>query len=134
MSLAARGTHTTHRFASAGAARRAGSALIGSAVLAIILSGCSSTSSGALAHTACLDIQHSLHAYAAAAKATTAHARSVDNAKAIDDLRAAVQPAALAASNDGDWQALEATLSESSRVSESELVPALTAQCAQSLG
>ena len=34
---------------------------------------------------------------------------------------------------DGSWQALEATLSESSRVPEKELVQALTAQCAQTL-
>jgi hypothetical protein len=50
-------------------------------------------------------------------------------------LRAAEQPAALAAASSGDWQALEATPEEGAHGnSESNLVTALNAQCAQSLG
>ena len=56
-----------------------------------------------------------------------------DRARALTLLREALQPAALAGSNDGDWQALMTTLSESNRVPESKLVPALSAQSAQSL-
>lgn len=74
----------------------------------------------------------SLVLYARSQHAAPALARS-ESARALGALRSALQPAALAASNDGQWQALEATLSESSRVPESYLVTALSAQCAQSL-
>ena len=44
--------------------------------------------------------------------------------------RSALQPAAIAARDDAKWQALMATISESSRVPESVLVSALQQQCA----
>ena len=50
-------------------------------------------------------------------------------AEALDQVRLALPLAALAAGEDTSWQALEATLSESSRVPLSNLVTALSAQC-----
>lgn len=50
--------------------------------------------------------------------------------EALDQIRAAVPLAAEAAGEDTTWQALEATLSESSRVPLHYLLPTLAAQCA----
>jgi len=107
--------------------------LVSTALLAVALAGCGGGSSSALGHTACVDVSRSLRAYSAAGRARTAVAAAADRARALSQLRDALQPAALAAGSDGQWQALEATLSESSRVAESELVTALSAQCAQTL-
>ncbi len=49
--------------------------------------------------------------------------------EAYDQLRAALPIAAEAAYNDGQWQALMTTVSESNRVPETTLVGALQAQC-----
>ena len=100
-----------------------------SGVAGVLLSSCSSDST-TLARQACAEVEASLRLYAAAGYATTPSLAARDQAIALRDLRAALRPAALAASNDGQWQALEATLSETSRVPESELVIALRAQCA----
>ena len=94
-----------------------------------VLGACSSGSSS-LGHEACVHVQRSLAEFAAASRTVSRSVAAADRAKALGQLRAALQPAALAASGDGQWQALEATLSETNRVPESELVPALTAQCA----
>ena len=51
--------------------------------------------------------------------------------QAYDQLRAALPIAAEAAYNDGQWQALMTTVSESNRVPESTLVGALKAQCSE---
>jgi len=50
--------------------------------------------------------------------------------EALDQIRAALPLAAVAAGEDTTWQALEATLSESNRVPLRYLLPALSAQCA----
>lgn len=114
------------------ACRRTG-LVAATALLAALLASCGGTSSGALGHEACLEVSTSLRYYAAAQRATSAGFAATDRARAVNALHHALQPAALAASSDGQWQALEATLSESSRVPESELVTALSAQCAQTL-
>jgi hypothetical protein len=49
--------------------------------------------------------------------------------EAATELRMALPLASLAASEDGQWQALQTTLSESPRVDESRLTHALSAQC-----
>lgn len=97
-----------------------------------IASACG-TSASSLGHEACIDVGHSLSLYAQSTKTSDAALAEKDRARALSLLRQALQPAALAGSNDGDWQALMATLSESNRVPESKLVSALSAQCAQSL-
>lgn len=101
--------------------------------LALALSSCGGSDSNALGHKACVEVSSSLRTFAAAKTAARPAAATADRSRALSELRNALQPAALAGSSDGQWQALEATLSESSRVPESDLVTALSAQCAQTL-
>ncbi len=101
--------------------------LIGGATLA----GCGAQSAS-LGHQACVEVASSLRLYAASGHATGAEQRSLVN-RANVALRVAGEKAALAASSDTDWQALEATLSESSHLPEGDLVHALHAQCKQTL-
>ncbi|MCU1494067.1 MAG: hypothetical protein JWO62_1831 [Acidimicrobiaceae bacterium] len=114
-------------------ARRLGAVLATTGALGLALSGCGGSGSDALGHKACVEVSRSLRTYAAAASAPSPARAAADRGVALSELRDALQPAALAGSSDGQWQALEATLSESSRVPESDLVIALTAQCAQTL-
>ena len=100
---------------------------------ASLLGACGGSSGDALAHEACLDVQHSLTLYNESTHATSAAARTALAAKAQSALRKAMQPAALAGGGGGQWEALAITVSESSRVTESLLVTALSAQCASSL-
>ncbi len=65
-----------------------------------------------------------------AASAVGAAQASQLRAEALGQIRDAVPLAAEAAGEDTTWQALEATLSESSRVPLGYLLPALAAQCA----
>ena len=97
------------------------------------LAGCSSQSSGALEHKACVEVGHSLSVFQQAQSDADPASASALKQKAMSALRSALHPAALAAAQSSDYQALAATLSESSRVPESELVQALGAQCAVSL-
>lgn len=98
----------------------------------LCLASCGGSDAGALGHRACVEVATSLRLFTAAQRATPSVAAR-DRTSALSDLRDALQPAALAAGTDGQWQALEATLSESSRVPESDLVTALSAQCAATL-
>jgi hypothetical protein len=107
--------------------------LLTGALLSVMLAACGGSDSNALGHSACLDVASSLRYYADSKHASTPAAAAAYRSRALSQLRAALQPAALAAGSDGQWQALMATLSESSRVNESELVIALSAQCAQTL-
>ena len=94
------------------------------------LSACSSgSSSGALEHKACVEVRHSIALFTSAAHETGARASATRTA-ALTILRTALTPAALASADDADYQALSATLSESSRVPEGQLLVALRAQCA----
>jgi hypothetical protein len=90
-------------------------------------------SSGADGSEACQHVEASLHLYSAAATATGAGHSALaasDRQKALTELRLALPLASQAADDNGTWQPLEATLSESNRVDEGHLVGALTAQCA----
>jgi hypothetical protein len=93
------------------------------------LTGCSGQDSQALADQACTHVEHGLTAEHEAASAGAAQATQL-RADALGQIRDAVPLAAEAAGEDTTWQALEATLSESSRVPLSYLLPALAAQCA----
>jgi len=68
-----------------------------------------------------------------AASETRAKAARLE-VEALDEVRAALPLAAIAAGEDTTWQALGATLSESSRVPLHYLSSALAAQCASSSG
>ncbi len=101
--------------------------------LSLTLASCGGSQAAALGHTACVDVAASIHEYSVSTRATTARVASRERALALEELRRALQPAALAGSAGGQWEALTATLSESSRVPEAELVTALSAQCAATL-
>ena len=107
--------------------------VLATAGLAAGLGACGGGNSAALGHEACVDVAASLRYYGDASHAASPARARADRARALEDLDNALQPAALAASSDGSWQALEATLSESSRVNEGLLTTALDAQCAQTL-
>lgn len=109
--------------------RRRASMLAAALAAGGTLAGCGSASPAALVQKACSDVSQSIALFHHAADERGAAATRTRN-KALVDLRRALKPAALAGSNGGQYQALQATLSESSRVGESQLVGALRAQCA----
>ncbi len=104
--------------------------LVGAVLVSgMALAGCSSARSPeANGRLACQHVAASLRLYRAATTADPQLAAQ-DKRAALDQLRAALPLAAIAATSSGQWQALQTTLSESSRVPESKLVGALAAQC-----
>ncbi len=91
--------------------------------VALGLSGCGQANARDYAVQACHHVERSLSLWSGA------EGNPGVEAKALAELRVALPLASLAASEDGQWQALQTTLSESSRVDESRLVHALSAQC-----
>ena len=108
---------------------RIGTTLAGVALAGTLLGACGSAGGGGLAQEACAHVNRSIALYDKAAREQGAAAAATRKA-ALVELRRALRPAALAGSAGGQFQALQATLSESSRVPESQLVSALSAQCA----
>ena len=96
--------------------------------VAVALAACGS-GSDSLGDQACVHVAKSISLYSQSLKADRSAATSLA-ARASVELREAQQPASLAASHDTDWQALAATLSESSRITEGTLVTALRDECA----
>ncbi len=96
-----------------------------------VLTGCANQDAQATASQACVHIERGLAAEHRAATVSLAQAARLDT-EALDQMRAALPLAAVAANEDTTWQPLEATLSESSRVPLRYLLPALAAQCAGS--
>jgi len=99
----------------------------------LLLSACGGPSADAYAHEACLRVHASILLFDKSQNASAAAKRAALAAQALSTLRNALQPAALAGGGGGQWEALEITLSESNRVAEATLIPALTAQCAATL-
>jgi hypothetical protein len=93
------------------------------------LTSCSSNGAAGLASQACAHIERGLAAAGKESSASPARAARLQ-VEVLAQIRAAVPLAAVAAGEDTTWQALEATLSESSRVPVHYLLPALAAQCA----
>ena len=89
--------------------------VVGLALAAGLLGACSSSGGQALAEQACVHVHH-----------TVASLRT----KADSQLRAALPLAAAANSDDGSWNSLMTTISESATVDEGHLLPSLEAQCA----
>lgn len=123
----------------AGVARELISFRRAAAVLAAVavgagLSSCAGGNALALARKACGDVDRSLSAYRSSQQAPDSTQSEAEQALALSQLRAALQIAANAAGENSQWQALMTTLSESTRVPESDLVHALTAQCAVAEG
>ena len=111
--------------------RRGGAtvALAACVVAGAVATACSRGDALTLARQACDHVHRSIALYARSTTDPPA-SRAADAAAAVAQLRAALPLAATAAGEDSQWQALVTTLSESSRVPESDLVPALQAQCA----
>ncbi|HUZ20820.1 MAG TPA: hypothetical protein VMU75_09670 [Acidimicrobiales bacterium] len=89
--------------------------------------------SSALGHKACVEVSRSLRLFHQSESSPDPSKAASLRSQALIELRRALPSAALAGASDGQWQALMATLSESSRVPEADLVTALSAQCAQTL-
>jgi hypothetical protein len=108
---------------------RAGLVAFGTLSLAAVLSGCASSNALALARSACGHVDQSVVIFV---RSEHEHgtAAAVDRTRALRQLRDGLPDAATAAGEDGQWQALMTTISESSRVPESDLVNALRIQCA----
>ena len=104
-------------------------AALAAATSAFALSGCGSADGQALALQACAHVDRSLALYAASLKASSPAVSHREQAQAYDQLRAALPLAAMATSNDGRWNALMTTISESARVQEALLTTALRDQC-----
>lgn len=78
----------------------------------------------------CADVNHSIKLYNDAVGAISGAEARADVAQAYVQLRDALPLAAAATSQNGQWVALETTLSESSRVEEGNLVSGLQQECA----
>ncbi len=100
------------------------------AATSITAAGCSSQDALTLARQSCTYVNRSIALYQSSLTAKTPKQRRALLDEAYSRLSLALQPAALASTDDSQWQALMATISESSRVSESVLVSALQQQCA----
>lgn len=103
-------------------------------MLVTVMAGCANSNALALVRQACVHVRHSLDDYARIHSAPSPAVAQADTASALGQLQAALPLAATAAGEDGQWQAFSTTLSESSRVPESDLVVALREQCADAQG
>jgi translation initiation factor 2B subunit (eIF-2B alpha/beta/delta family) len=100
------------------------------AATSIAAAGCGNQSGLTLARQACTYVNSSISLYDSSLTAKTQKQRTALANQAYSRLSLALQPAALATSDNSQWQALMTTISESSRVPESVLVSALQQQCA----
>ncbi|MHB1503306.1 MAG: hypothetical protein ACYCYD_04910 [Acidimicrobiales bacterium] len=100
------------------------------AISAIGLAGCANQAGLALARQACSHVERSLSLFRVAADDPSTVKAAKQQAAALQQLRDALQPAAIAAGEAPQWQALMTTVAESSRVPEANLVTALQRQCA----
>jgi hypothetical protein len=94
------------------------------------LTACASQGGQALAQQACVHVHRSVAAYEHSTKVGTPSADVAQlQQRAAEELRLALPLAAAANSDDGSWNSLMTTISESSWVDEGHLVLALDAQC-----
>jgi hypothetical protein len=97
-----------------------------------VLSSCGNSAQDgqALARQACVHVHRSVSDYLLAARTGTPAATATElGVQADQQLRAALPLAAAANSDDGSWNSLMTTISESATVDEAHLIPALEAQC-----
>ena len=97
------------------------------------LSGCGPHDGDVLARRACAHVDRSLELYREAQQTTSAADALAKVGQAYHELRAALPLAAAATSSNGQWVALETTITESARVSEGVLLGALRKECAVAL-
>ncbi len=98
---------------------------------AVALSACSGAADGqSLARQACVHVHRSVSDYLLATQAGTSPTAAAHlQVEADQELRAALPLAAAANSDDGSWNSLMTTISESATVDEAHLIPSLRAQC-----
>ena len=97
------------------------------------LAGCANSAALGLVHQACHRVDASVALYQRALTQPDAAVAARDKERAEALLQDAVPLATQAAGEAPQWQALMATVGETSRLPESDLVPALQAQCSPSL-
>jgi hypothetical protein len=107
---------------------RAAAGIIVSVGLGTALTACGNNAES-LAQQACSHINRSITLLQESERPSDASRSAQLSQQAYTQLRLALPIAAEAAYRDGQWQALMTTVSESNRVSETTLVPALQAQC-----
>jgi hypothetical protein len=95
-----------------------------------VVASCGGQGALTLARQACGYVNTSILQYEESQTAKTEKQKLDLENEAYNTLQLGLQPAALATSDDNQWQALMSTISESSRVSEAVLVSALQQQCA----
>ena len=107
--------------------------LVAAALISSAVAACSSSPDAtAYGRQACNDVTRSIALFQTSEHEPPATAAKL-RAQALAELRKALQPASLANATSGVWQPLMATLSESNRVPEANLVSALRQQCAADL-
>lgn len=112
---------------------RVGPPLVAAAIISSVVAACSSSPDAtAYGRKACNEVTRSIALFQQSEREPPATAAKMQ-ARALADLRAALQPASLANATSGIWQPLMATLSESNRVPEANLINALRQQCAADL-
>jgi hypothetical protein len=97
----------------------------------LALAGCGSSANGAdLARQACVHVERSVGDYVKSNRPGTPPGDASQLQKKADrELRDALPLAAAANSDDGSWNSLMTTISESATIDEGHLVPALSATC-----
>lgn len=99
-------------------------------VATLTLSSCGQQSGLNLARQACVHVKLSLHDMTLSSLPGTSPSDEARLDSAADaELRVALPLAAAANSDDGSWNSLMTTISESATVDEVHLAPALRAQC-----
>lgn len=99
------------------------------AAASVVGSGCTNQNGQALAKQACVYVNSSIAMYESSLKDKNPGQAKRLASEAYDRLQLGLQPAALATSDNGQWQALMATISESAEIPEGVLVSALSQQC-----
>jgi hypothetical protein len=114
--------------------------LLLAAIAGALLSACGGGQDSSQGRQACADVTKSISLYDESLSAPTPARSKALVAEATAELRLALPLAASADTNDGTWQPLEATLSESNRfgsgphmLNEGQLTTALSSQCAADL-
>lgn len=105
-------------------------AAAGLAAGGLLAAGCSQGGLG-LAQQACVHVHRSIALYARSQRDPNSAPAARDRRLALAQLQVAEPLAAAANSEDGSWNGLMTTLTESARVPESELVVALRSQCSE---
>jgi hypothetical protein len=110
--------------------RTVAASVVAAVAIAAGVSGCASSDGLNLAKQACTHVDRSLTMYRLSQKDPGTPKSAGEQMEAVKQLTVALPLAATAAGEASQWQALMATLSQTSREPESDLAYALQQQCA----